>query len=160
MDATTQRYHLMLLALETGTIKTLEKLFNQQSYPHLAQKKIHTAQVQASIIGSQLGHAQLEDMTTDEHLPTIQGYTHIAPVAIAAGITLGMLTVTARTAIIDAYRKSAISVYAANDATGWIWDVEGDDPCDWCLSMNGTVHPLTEKFESHNNCRCGAVPII
>lgn len=150
MDQVTQRYHMLLTSLETATVLALQRAHSKQVHPSLAQEKIHTAQIHASSLGSQLGRAQLNDTPT-------QGYTHIAPISIPAAITIGMLKVLARTAIIDAYRESTIAVYAANDVDGWVW-VNDSGPCDWCLSMNGTVHLLTEKFESHNNCRCTTMP--
>ena len=29
-----------------------------------------------------------------------------------------------------------------------------------CWAMHGTVHPNSEEFASHPNCRCTAVPIV
>jgi hypothetical protein len=156
MDAETQKFHLLLAALEASTILALEKLHH--AHPIVAQKRIHIAQLQASSLGSQLGHAQLEDALQDN--PTAHGYASIQPIKIDAGITIGMLGVVARTAIIEAYRTSAIAVYSANHVDGWIWEVEGDDPCDWCLSMDGTIHPISEEFESHPSCRCSTLPYL
>lgn len=150
MDQVTLKYHQLLLVLDQNTITTLERMHASHAKPHAAEQRIHSAQIQASSLGSQLGYAQLDT-------PQRPVYTPIKPIIIAASITLGMLTVVARTAIIDAYRESTIAVYAANNVNGWIWVVDSG-PCDFCLSMNGTIHLLTEKFESHNNCRCTTKP--
>lgn len=156
MDHISNRYHLLLTTLEASTILALEKLFHQHAHPNVAQKRIHTAQLQASSLGSQLGHAQLEDVLQDN--PPIYGYAPVQPVKIEAGITIGMLGVVARTALVTTYRQAAIAVYAANQIDGWIWEVEGPDACSWCLGKDGTVHPLSKKFESHDSCRCTTKP--
>lgn len=157
MDATTQKYHLLLMALETATIKSLTSLFNQHAHPAVAQKKIHQFQVQAASLGSQLARAQLEDKLPDDQLPPAHGYAAIQPVTIEAGITLAMLGVVARTSLVNAYRTSAIAVYDANDIGEWIWTAH-PGACPACMAMDGTEHPISEEFESHPNCSCGPEP--
>jgi|SRR5579872_5143545 len=158
MNATSKRYHLLLTTLEASTIRVVTRLHKRGAPAMYIKRIIHGGQLQASSLGSQLGHAQLEDVLQDN--PPTHGYAAIQPVKIDAGITIGMLTVVARTALIEAYRSAAIAVYAANQVDGWIWEVEGDNPCNFCLSMDGTIHPLSEEFESHPNCRCSTTPSI
>lgn len=160
MDATTKRYHLLLLALESKTNRSLEQAFKNHARPSLLQKHIHNAQIRASSLGSQLAIAQLEDKLPDEQLPVPHGYAPIKPVVIDAGITLLMLGVVARTALVTTYRLSTITIYIAADIDGWIWQTEGPNPCQFCQSMDGTIHPLSEEFESHPNCYCGTEPSI
>lgn len=160
MDTTTRKYHLLLLALESSTILELGKMFKNHAKPALAQKRIHNAQIRASSLGSQLAISQLEDKLPDDQLPPAHGYAAIQPVTIEAGITLAMLSVVARTALVTTYRASAIAIYSANHADGWIWEVEGPDSCQFCQEKDGTVHPLSEEFESHPSCWCGPEPKI
>lgn len=156
MDATTQKFHLLIMALESRVLKAL------QSNMLLARKKILEAQMQASILGSQLAIEQLENELPDEQEIVHAHYAPIPPIHIPHTSdkekNLTTASTIARMAIIEAFRQTAIAVYAANQIDGWIWEVEGDNPCPFCLSMDGSIHPLSEEFKSHNNCKCGTQP--
>jgi hypothetical protein len=158
MDATTQKYHLLIMALESRVLKAL------QSNILIAKKKILEAQLQAAILGSQLAIEQLENELPDEQDISRAHYAPLPPVHLHTVAdkdkNLSIASTVARTTIIEAFRQAAIAVYSANQVDGWIWEVEGDNPCPFCESMDGTIHPLTEEFESHPNCRCSTMPSI
>lgn len=68
----------------------------------------------------------------------------------------------ARTETLRAYRSVSLATYQANDdvVKGWRWNARLDRrTCAFCWSMHGTVHPLSERFASHPNCRCAPVPV-
>lgn len=158
MNATTQKFHLLIMALESRVLKALQKNML------LAKKKILEAQLQAAILGSQLAIEQLNAELPDEQEIARGHYAPLPPVQLHLQAdrdkALTAASTIARTAIIVAFRQAAIAVYSANQVDGWIWEVEGDNPCPFCLSMDGSIHPLTEEFESHNNCKCGTRPYI
>lgn len=67
----------------------------------------------------------------------------------------------ARTETMRAYREAASRTYEANADVldGWIWTASlSGRTCAMCIAMHGTVHPLTERLDSHPNCRCVAAP--
>lgn len=173
MDATTFKYHLLLIALEEATIQALKRLHAQAvqsrarvSQFHLAARtKITNGQLQAISLGNQLAIAQLSDKLPDDQMLVQGGHVtlqpiHFNPIEHVPTLTLALsgAIFVARNALINTYRKSAISTYAANRADGWIWTIEGEDPCQFCLSMESTIHPLSEEFESHPNCKCSPDP--
>lgn len=80
-----------------------------------------------------------------------------------SGLTLNRALVISRTETLRAYRTATIDSYAENEdiVTGWVWMASlSGRTCPACLAMHGTFHPTTEKFGSHPNCRCVAVPQI
>lgn len=70
----------------------------------------------------------------------------------------------ARTETLDAHRAAAKASHDANADVlgGWIWLTDlrvSPPPCQACLGMAGTVHPLTEPGPlGHQNCRCSRMP--
>ena len=169
MDATTKRYHLMLMALEARVLKALDQLHKQAMiagthaivFSKIAQKKIAGWQLQANALGSQLGIAQLKNELTDDE-SIAHGYAPVKPIQLTEkepDKALSIASTIARTAIIEAFRQSAIAVYAANDVDGWIWVAEAS-ACPFCANMNGTIHPISEEFKSHPNCKCSTIPYL
>jgi SPP1 gp7 family putative phage head morphogenesis protein len=68
-----------------------------------------------------------------------------------------------RTSMLYAAREASRMVYAANSdvVEGWVWHSALDGrTCAACLAMHGTVHPLTERMNSHYNCRCTCTPLL
>lgn len=69
----------------------------------------------------------------------------------------------ARTEILRSFRAASIATYRAHDdsVSGWEWLSALDSrTCVVCWAMHGSVHPVTEPFASHPNCRCVPVPIV
>jgi SPP1 gp7 family putative phage head morphogenesis protein len=67
-----------------------------------------------------------------------------------------------RTANLWAYREANRATMAANGdvVTGWQWVAALDDRvCGACLSLHGSVYPISEPLAGHHNCRCTAAPI-
>lgn len=175
MDATTYRHHLMLLTLEASIIQAIKRLHAhaERSRASVAQfqadarQKIASGQLQAMSLGGQLATAQLTDKLPDNQAIARGGHVTLQPIHLkiehkpdtpALTLALSGAIFVARNALIDTYRKSAIATYAANSADGWIWTIEGESPCQFCLSMESTIHPLSEEFESHPNCLCSPEP--
>jgi hypothetical protein len=148
--------HTLLLTLEASTIAKLTRLHKTNAPHKKLVQEIKNAQVQASLLGGQSAVEQLNAALPDEDHAT--GYVTPKPVTLTTAISVAMLAVVTRTALIETFRQTSISTYAANDADGWIWETEGPHPCPFCLSMEGTIHPLTEEFESHPNCYCDTIP--
>ncbi len=59
----------------------------------------------------------------------------------------------ARTQGFGVYRGVQTDVWVKNDAGFWIWRAQ-PGACTFCLSMDGTRHPVSEEMETHDNCRC------
>jgi len=154
-----------------------------------ARGKIITLQNQAGILGSKVAVAQLENIMANDvqivkatYLPPKQEdfFADVGPqaadkamealtkkpdntsqvIADALIIALSMANREARTTLIDTYRESSIATYSANEVDGWLWVADGPKPCSFCQSMNWTIHDLSEKFESHDNCYCTTEPYI
>ena len=132
-----------------------------------AKLKISRGQLQAWNQGNQLAIDQLSDKLPDDQSPVQGGHVTLQPVHLkiehkpdvpALELALSGAIFVARAVLVKAYRQSAISTYAANSADGWVWTIEGEDPCKFCLSMESTIHPLSEEFESHPNCKCEPEP--
>ncbi len=71
--------------------------------------------------------------------------------------------VISRTEMMRASRSASIAQYENNSdiLSGWQWSCAlSDRTCAACLSMSGTIHPLTEAMESHPACRCSPVPVL
>ena len=67
-----------------------------------------------------------------------------------------------RTVMMNNARESSMETYRANDdvVTGWIWNAAEDRrTCSVCFAMHGSLHPLSEPFSSHVNCRCTPDPV-
>lgn len=67
----------------------------------------------------------------------------------------------ARTEVFGAYRGAAHETMTANDRVvgGWVWDAQlGPRTCAACIAQHGTKHPVTERMETHPNCRCTQSP--
>lgn len=173
MDQTTKRHHLLIAALIIALLRKLARVRRQAvSVAHfqaVARKEIARAQLQAADLGNQLAISQLENKLPDEQEIARGSHTPLQPVRLQApvkradntpllDIALTGANVVANTAMMEAFRSSAIAVYSANNADGWIWVVEGENPCKFCESMEGTIHPLSEEFESHPNCKCTSEP--
>lgn len=68
----------------------------------------------------------------------------------------------ARTEALRSYRTASLETYRKNsDVVGqWRWTAALQKrTCAACLAMDGTLHPLTQEFGSHPNCRCTPVPL-
>lgn len=81
--------------------------------------------------------------------------------AFARGLTDALRNM--RTVQIWSYRESARANYIATDGIvqGWIWFAELDtDVCMSCVAQHGSVHPLTETLDDHDNGRCSPIPYI
>jgi hypothetical protein len=62
-----------------------------------------------------------------------------------------------RDAVIRSYQDTAHQNYLANAATvaGWRWWASlGPRACASCISLHGTLHPLTERLREHPGGRC------
>lgn len=68
----------------------------------------------------------------------------------------------ARTEMLHAYRSASIARYAENPLLSeWVWVAALDGrTCPTCWAMHGTIHPLSEPFGSHPNCRCAPMPVV
>ena len=75
----------------------------------------------------------------------------------ALGVSRARALTISRDQLNNAYRNANLEVYRANDDTvdNWVWSAAMDvRTCIVCISMNGTVHPLSEDFEGHVGDRC------
>lgn len=82
--------------------------------------------------------------------------------AAATGLSLTRALTISRTEMLRAYREATAVTFEENDhlLEGWVWQSAGNGrTCPACWAMHGTRHPLTERMESHPNCRCTQVPI-
>ena len=176
MDATTYKHHLLLLALEDTTIQAIKRLHARaeqsrasvSQFQAAARLSISRGQLQAWNQGTQLAFDQISDKLPDNQMPIRGGHVTLQPIHFkpvehkpdvpALTLALSGAIFTAKAILVGTYRKSAISTYATNGADGWIWTIEGEDPCNYCLSMESTIHQLTEEFESHPNCKCEPEP--
>lgn len=69
----------------------------------------------------------------------------------------------ARTEVLRAHRAAALENYRENMdvVEGWMWMAQLDArTCVVCWAMHGTVHPLSEDFGTHPNCRCSPLPVV
>jgi hypothetical protein len=68
-----------------------------------------------------------------------------------------------RDAVIRSYQETTHQNYLANAATvaGWRWWASlGSRACASCVSLHGTLHPLTERLREHPGGRCTQVPVV
>jgi SPP1 gp7 family putative phage head morphogenesis protein len=68
-----------------------------------------------------------------------------------------------RTEVLRAHRTAAIENYRENKDVleGWRWVANLDArTCVVCWAMHGTVHPLSDEFGTHPNCRCSPLPVV
>ena len=80
----------------------------------------------------------------------------------ALGTILNRALTIARTEMMRATRIAAEQNYLANSdvVESWRWVAELDGiTCPSCLAMHGTIHPTSERLNSHPNCRCVESPI-
>jgi len=66
------------------------------------------------------------------------------------------LTIT-RTETLRAYREATYQTNLKNSSIGssWVWIASySRRTCASCLALAGSVHPLSERMESHPRCRC------
>jgi hypothetical protein len=94
-----------------------------------------------------------------------------AAMRLERNMTLARASTIARTEILRANRLASLQTMRTatistpngtmKATTGWKWSCApgGRGVCGVCLSMAGSVHPTTEDFESHPNCRCAPVPL-
>lgn len=69
----------------------------------------------------------------------------------------------ARTETIRAYREATSRSLKQNSdiIAGWVWVASfSRRTCASCLALAGTVHPVTERMESHVRCRCTQAPLL
>jgi len=82
-------------------------------------------------------------------------------VRAAVGMGLTRALTISRTETLRAYREATLRSYQANDQVvdGWTWlSAATARTCAVCWAQHGSVHPLSERLESHPNCRCSMVP--
>jgi hypothetical protein len=140
------KHQLLLIALEATALTALKR-------ETLTRPKLQALQLQAALLGSQAAIDQLN--TPDNEEPPVAGTISLKAIKLITDIALASTII--RTALYDAYRSTAIATYQINEIKHWIWRAEAG-ACKFCASMNGTIHPITENFESHPNCRCNAEP--
>lgn len=78
----------------------------------------------------------------------------------AMGTTASHALTVTRTETLRAYREARIdSMRQSRVVEAWTWVCSfGPRTCPACWAMHGTVHPISEPFGSHPNCRCSPVP--
>lgn len=82
-----------------------------------------------------------------------------AAVRAALDVDAARALTIARTETLRVYRESRIdSMRQSRVVEEWTWvSVLGPRTCPMCYAMHGSVHPVTEPFGSHPNCRCAPV---
>lgn len=78
------------------------------------------------------------------------------------GESFGRARLIAQTELLNVYRDTHLEVFQANKhlVKGWRWVAARQDrTCPICWAMDGTEHPLEERFASHPGCRCSVVAI-
>ena len=65
----------------------------------------------------------------------------------------------ARNVVADAGRSGLFSAFGSAGMGAWTWHAEFG-ACEWCWSRSGLSFPAYEKFRSHPNCKCSAVPSV
>lgn len=80
----------------------------------------------------------------------------------AFGTPIKRATLIARTEMLTAYRDASIKRYAENPLLSeWVWVAALDGrTCPVCWAMHGSIHPLSEPFGSHAQCRCAPMPVV
>lgn len=79
------------------------------------------------------------------------------------GMGLSRALLISRTETMRSYRAAAQATYEANDdiLDGWIWMAAiSARSCGSCIAQHGSLHPMSEKLNSHPACRCVAAPHI
>lgn len=79
--------------------------------------------------------------------------------SLGAGLTWTLTTV--RTAQIKSYQLANHATYQANPriVPEWVWVSALDSrTCMSCIAQHGSVHPITETLNDHQNGRCAPVP--
>jgi hypothetical protein len=137
--------------LESGVVKQLLKFLDPESALYARLKLITDGTIDAVVrtiidgVGSGFNPRKIASMIQD---------------AFARGLTDALRNT--RTVQIWSYRESARANYIASDIVkGWYWWAELDDKvCMSCVAQHGTLHPLDEKLDDHDNGRCAAIPYI
>lgn len=111
--------------------------------------------------------AQLAQRVADE---LVAGVAEGQPARVIAsrvreafGGDLARALTIARTETIRAYREAARETYIAHSdvLSGWYWQAALDArTCAMCIAMHGRVFSVTERLQSHPNCRCQPLPIV
>lgn len=83
-----------------------------------------------------------------------------ADVMTKANVSRTRALTIARTETLRAYRTASAMEYRNSQAVEtWTWFCAVDErSCISCIAEDGTVHPVTEEFNSHPACRCTQVP--
>lgn len=87
----------------------------------------------------------------------------IAPlVDQALGVPRWRALTIARNSMLQAYKTSNLETFRANSdiVQQWRWQAARQGrTCAVCIAMDGTLHDISEDFDSHVQCRCVPVPI-
>lgn len=81
-----------------------------------------------------------------------------------SSITLSRALTISRTETLRAYREGSFAAYNANAklVRSWVWRAAVENaerpPCAACFARHGSEHPITERMETHPNCRCVMIP--
>jgi SPP1 gp7 family putative phage head morphogenesis protein len=70
--------------------------------------------------------------------------------------------VISRNEMLRAYKNASMETYRANSDVldGWVWVCDlSPRSCAACISMNGSVHDLSEDLDGHVGCRCAKSPL-
>lgn len=79
----------------------------------------------------------------------------------ALGVSRNRALTISRQEMLRPYKQAALETYKENPdvVNGWVWNADlSARTCAMCISMNGTVHDVSEDFESHVCCRCSPSP--
>lgn len=65
-----------------------------------------------------------------------------------------------RSATLGSYREASRLAWVDDQTVAtWVWLARLDGrTCPFCWSMNGSIHPKSERFATHPGCRCTAAP--
>ncbi len=80
----------------------------------------------------------------------------------ALGGNLARALTISRTESLRAFREVHHKTFSENDdiLAGWIWMAGLQRACPACIALHGTIHPVTERMNSHVNCRCVQLPLL
>lgn len=85
-----------------------------------------------------------------------------ADVQDALGVSRARALTISRQEMLRCYKSANLETYRANDDTvdQWRWTADKSGrTCAVCISMDGSLHDLSEDMESHVQCRCAPVPV-
>lgn len=86
----------------------------------------------------------------------VAGGVSTVSIGIAAALSYRSLY-AARNVTADSGRRGLFSAFGAAGMQAWTWHAEFG-ACQWCWSRSGISFPAYEKFRSHPNCKCSAIP--